>query len=72
VSPQYDPKILRKTYTLLTESLASFAFSFVVFLSLVFWPRVCIRRVDHDDDDEGEHDRRDCSPGQDQQGYYFG
>ena len=42
------------------------------FLSFVSRPRVCIRRVYRDDDDEGKHDRRDYPPEQDQQGHYFG
>ena len=42
------------------------------FLSFVSRPRVYIRRVDRDDDDEGKHDRRDYPREQDQQGHYFG
>jgi hypothetical protein len=53
-------------------TLALFALPFLVFRSVVFCSRVCIRTVDYDDDDEGEHDRRDCPSGQDQQGNYFG
>jgi hypothetical protein len=30
------------------------------------------RRVDRDDDGEGEHDRRDHPPGEEQQGHYLG
>jgi hypothetical protein len=34
--------------------------------------RTCIRRVDHDNDDEGEHDCRDHPTEQNRQGHYFG
>ena len=52
--------------------LTSFAFSFFLFLPFVLCPRLWNRTVDHDDDDEGEHDCPNYPPGQDQQGYYFG
>ena len=50
--------------------LAFFGLPF--FLSFVSQPRIYIRRVDRDDDDEGKHDRRNHPREQDQQGHYFG
>jgi hypothetical protein len=52
--------------------LALVAFPFLTCRCVAFCSRASDRTVDHDDDDEGEHDRRDCPPGQDQQGNYFG
>ncbi len=52
--------------------LASFAFWSFLFLSFALCPRVWNRTVDHDDDGEGEHDRRGHPREQDQQGRYLG